>query len=170
MDDLEGYLRQGEPDKAEKAKIWRTAIGLQKMAGLKPSAYQIAIAKQHIEGEITIKEAKRRIDSYHEQLRGRNSHKNREIQGQRVDPVKASDPVNDLVNTGDDTVKGGRDTVNDTVFSLIKKDQHITAVEISERLNISLSTVWRKIKELKEKGAIERIGSDKTGHWKIIEP
>jgi ATP-dependent DNA helicase RecG len=45
----------------------------------------------------------------------------------------------------------------------------MTANEIGERLKMSLSTVRRKIKELKNKGKIERIGSDKTGHWKIIE-
>jgi predicted HTH transcriptional regulator len=34
---------------------------------------------------------------------------------------------------------------------------------------MSLSTVRSKIKDLKDNGKIERIGSDKTGHWKIIE-
>lgn len=68
-----------------------------------------------------------------------------------------------------DTVKPQIDTVNDTVFSLIQQDNKITANEISERLKMSLSTVRRKIKELRDNGKIERIGSDKTGHWKIIE-
>ena len=68
-----------------------------------------------------------------------------------------------------DTVKSENDTVNDTVFSLINQNQNITATEISERLNTSLSTVKRKIKNLKEQGIIERIGSDKTGYWKITE-
>ncbi len=36
-------------------------------------------------------------------------------------------------------------------------------------LNISLSTAKRRIKELKEKGIIERIGIDKTGKWIIVE-
>ncbi len=40
---------------------------------------------------------------------------------------------------------------------------------MSERLKMSLSTVRRKIKVLRDNGKIERIGSDKTGHWKIIE-
>ena len=61
------------------------------------------------------------------------------------------------------------DTVNDTVFDLIKKNSHITAVEISEKLKISLSTSIRRIKALKEQGKIKRIGSDKTGYWKAIE-
>ena len=70
--------------------------------------------------------------------------------------------LNDTVN---DTVK----YQNDTVFLLIKQDNKITANEISERLKISLSTVKRKIKELRDNGNLERIGSDKTGRWKVIE-
>ena len=68
-----------------------------------------------------------------------------------------------------DTVKPQIDNVNDTVFSFIKQDNKITAKEMSERLKMSLSTVRRKIKVLRDNGKIERIGSDKTGHWKIIE-
>ena len=47
MDNFEEYIRQGEPDKAEKAKVWKTAIGLQQVDGLKPSDYLIATAKQN---------------------------------------------------------------------------------------------------------------------------
>ena len=75
----------------------------------------------------------------------------------------------DTVKMQNDTVKSENGTVNDTVFSLIKQNKNITAIEISERLNLSLSTVKRKIKNLKEQGIIERIGSDKTGYWKIVE-
>jgi predicted HTH transcriptional regulator len=68
-----------------------------------------------------------------------------------------------------DTVKSQIDTVNDTVFSLMKQDKHVTAKEMSERLGISLSTVRRKIKELRDTGKIERIGSDKSGYWKLLK-
>jgi predicted HTH transcriptional regulator len=47
---------------------------------------------------------------------------------------------------------------------VIKQDS-----ERNKRLKISLSTVRRKIKELRDNGKIERIGSDKTGYWKVIE-
>ncbi len=30
IEDFDEYIRQGEPDKKEKAYIWQTAIGLQK--------------------------------------------------------------------------------------------------------------------------------------------
>jgi DNA-binding transcriptional ArsR family regulator len=74
-----------------------------------------------------------------------------------------------LADTVNDTVKPQNDTVYDTVFSLIEQDNKITANEVSDRLKLSLSTVRRKIKELRDNGKLERIGSDKTGHWKLIE-
>ena len=66
-----------------------------------------------------------------------------------------------------DTVKTVNDTVNDTVFNLIKQNNLITSTEISQQLKVSLSTAKRKIKELKESGKKERIGSDKTGRLEI---
>jgi ATP-dependent DNA helicase RecG len=77
-----------------------------------------------------------------------------------------SNLVADTVKSQIDTVI---DTVNDTVFSLMKQDKHVTAKEMSERLGISLSTVRRKIKELRDTGKIERIGSDKSGYWKLLK-
>lgn len=343
MDNFEEYIRQGEPNKAEKAKVWKIAIGLQQVDGLKPSEYLITTAKQNIEGDISFVEVKQRIDSYYKQhpikdtenrteeadkvsariaeilseqtftfspaeylsihrrlfqgiyshagkmrdynitkqewvlnaetvlyasavslkatleydfeqqkkfnfkglsqqeiieqiahfisyvwqihifgegntrttaiflikylsklgfkevnndifsehswyfrnalvranyedlsngihktekylvrflsnlLLGKNySLKNREIHVQYIDTVK----------TKVDTVN---DTVNDTVFNLIKHNTMISSTKISQQLKISLSTAKRRIKELKESGKIERIGSDKTGHWKIVK-
>ena len=73
------------------------------------------------------------------------------------------------VHPVNDTVKTQNETVNDTVFCLIKQNNKITAAKISKQLNVSLSTAKRKIKVLKEKGMIKRIGSDKTGYWKITK-
>ena len=63
--ELSEYIKQGEPNRSEKAKTWETAIGLQDVDGLKPSKYLIATAKEHIEGNIDIKEAKQKIDDYY---------------------------------------------------------------------------------------------------------
>lgn len=343
MDVFEEYLRQGEPNKAEKAKVWKTAIGLQQVDGLKPSAYLIKTAKQNIDGDITIEEVIQQIDSYYKQQPQNNDESRTEeadkvsariteilsentftfspaeyliihrrlfqgiyshagkirdynitkkewvLNGETVlyasaESLKATleydfekekkfsykglseqeiiehivhfisylwqihifgegntrttavflikylrklgykEVNNDLfaehswyfrnalvranyedlskgihkseeylirflfnlllnenhllknremhihyVDTVNDTVKQQNDTVNGAVFNLIKRNNKITATEISKRLNISLSTAKRKIKELKEKGIIERIGSDKTGNWEIIE-
>lgn len=66
MENFDEYLRQSEPNKAEKARVWKTAIGLQQIDGLKPSNYLIETAKQDIEGDITIDEVKKRIDDYYQ--------------------------------------------------------------------------------------------------------
>lgn len=65
--DLEEYIRQGEPGRVEKSEAWQTAIGLQAVDGLKTSEYLLNTAKEHIEGNITIDEAQKRIQSYYEQ-------------------------------------------------------------------------------------------------------
>ena len=52
--ELEEYIRQGEPERAEKSGAWQTAIGLQAVDGLKTSDYLLDTAKEHIEGKITI--------------------------------------------------------------------------------------------------------------------
>ena len=345
MDNFEEYLRQGEPNKAEKAKVWKTAIGLQLIDGLKPSEYLIETAKQNIEGDITIDEVKQRIESYYKQhptqtnedrteeadkvsariaemlseqtftfspveylnihrrlfqgiykfagkIRNYNITKQEWVlNGETVlygsaDSLKATleydfeqekkfsynglsqqetiehiaqfisylwqihifgegntrttaiflikylrtfgftvnnelfehhswyfrnallranyknhtksinatnkfllrflgnhllGEINTLQNREmhinySDTIKLQNDTVNDTVksendtvFSLIFENNIITATQISERMNMSLSTVKRKIKNLKERGLLERIGSDKTGYWKIMK-
>lgn len=51
--DFDDYLVAGAPGKRERACGWATAIGLQDVDGLKPSAYLIETAKRHIEGEIS---------------------------------------------------------------------------------------------------------------------
>ena len=60
------YLRQGEPSQKESAENWKTAIGLQAVDGLQPSAYLIDVAKRNIEGEITLDETRKLIDSYYQ--------------------------------------------------------------------------------------------------------
>lgn len=66
LEDFDEYIRQGEPDKKEKAYIWQTAIGLQAVDGLSTSEYLKEIAKRNIEGEITVDEVGRLIRSYYQ--------------------------------------------------------------------------------------------------------
>lgn len=70
--DLSEYIRQGEPSKAEKSVAWQAAIGLQDVDGLKVSNYLLETAKEHIEGNIDIQAAQRRIESYYEAVEVRN--------------------------------------------------------------------------------------------------
>lgn len=74
--ELEEYIKQGEPGKAEKSEAWQTAIGLQAVDGLNTSDYLLDTAKEHIEGKITIDEAQKRIHSYYEQRTVRTETEN----------------------------------------------------------------------------------------------
>ena len=64
--DFDSYIREGEPDKKEKSIAWSIATGLQQVDGLTPSPYLYETARRNIEGEISIEEAKKLIDSYYE--------------------------------------------------------------------------------------------------------
>ncbi len=66
-DPFEEYIRLGEPDKVDKAYAWQTAVGLQDVDRLRPSEYLLNTAKENIDGNISIDEAKKRIDSYYKE-------------------------------------------------------------------------------------------------------
>lgn len=84
MSEFDKYIRQGEPKQAEKARIWQTAIGLQDVDGLKTSEYLNVIAEKHIEGDITIDEARSLLDSYYESKTTRANVKERTEEADKV--------------------------------------------------------------------------------------
>ena len=67
------YIRQGEPDKREKAYVWSTAIGLQAVDGLQTSEYLQQTARRHIEGEISIEEVRDLVKTYYQSKTQRES-------------------------------------------------------------------------------------------------
>lgn len=84
--ELEKYIEQGDPIKAEKSKAWQIAIGLQAVDGLSTSAYLLDATKDHIEDKISIDEAQKRIQSYYEQQtdRAENETKEADIVSARI--------------------------------------------------------------------------------------
>ncbi len=44
----------------------------------------------------------------------------------------------------------------------------LTTKEIISKLNLSERTIYRELAALKQLGLIQRIGSDKTGHWEVV--
>ena len=65
IDPFAQYYISGEPDKAQKAYAWKTAIGLQKVDNLHVSDYLISLAVENIEGRMSITEVKNKIDEYY---------------------------------------------------------------------------------------------------------
>ena len=72
-EDLNEYIKLGEPKLKKKAAAWQTAIGLQAVDGLSVSDYLLKTAKENIEEKITDKEANARISNYYEERSDRHA-------------------------------------------------------------------------------------------------
>lgn len=64
--EFEQYLRASEPGPKERAELWQTAIGLQKVDGLEVSNFLVETAKRHIEGEVNLDGVDRLIKTYYQ--------------------------------------------------------------------------------------------------------
>ena len=53
------------------------------------------------------------------------------------------------------------------IKSNLKADPFVTYVELAELLQVSESSIARKMKDLQASGEIRRIGADKNGHWEV---
>ena len=71
--DFDEYIRQGEPAQREAAYAWSTAIGLQAVDGLTTSEYLNDLARRNIEGELTMDQVDKLLDSYYESKAAREA-------------------------------------------------------------------------------------------------
>lgn len=94
MEDFEEYKKQGEPEQSQRAENWGIAIGLQKVDNLTPSKYLIKVAKENIEGKISVDEAEEQITSYYKQNPAKTLQEHNE---KEADEVSAR--INRLLST-----------------------------------------------------------------------
>lgn len=59
------------------------------------------------------------------------------------------------------------DVTEKRILELLKDNSKYKTSELAEMLDISRKTVSIKLKNLREKGIIERVGSDRKGYWNI---
>jgi ATP-dependent DNA helicase RecG len=57
----------------------------------------------------------------------------------------------------------------DAIVELLRSKPELSFAQMAPLLSKSESTIERAIGKLKASGRLERIGSDKGGHWKVIE-
>ena len=69
----------------------------------------------------------------------------------------------------DGKVAGELNATQLKIVNAMKKDPMITAVKLAEQFGMSEYGIRKNIAKLKESGVIERLGSDKTGSWKVNE-
>ena len=63
---FEEYKNHTDKDVRERANNWGAAIGLQNVDGLSVSEFLILLARQQIEGEITMDEVTQRLNEHYE--------------------------------------------------------------------------------------------------------
>ena len=72
--------------------------------------------------------------------------------------------------TGDQTCQQVNDGVNDEVNKLLnylKLHPDYTVTQFAEHFEVSRKTIAARLKKLKDKGYIERVGSSRKGYWKV---
>jgi ATP-dependent DNA helicase RecG len=86
----------------------------------------------------------------------------------------------DAVNGFSDPVKGFNDAVKDlenrfkltknqiSILKAVKGNKKITQKKLSEIVGITQKNILNNMKKLKEIGVLKRVGSDKTGYWKVV--
>ncbi len=57
----------------------------------------------------------------------------------------------------------------DKILAMVRANPKATAQKMALALGVTDKTIKRHLKALREQGRIQRVGSDKSGHWEIIE-
>ncbi len=78
---------------------------------------------------------------------------------QKISSEKRNERINERINA---LTKNAR-----SILESIEKKPRITQVQLAEHLNLTEQYIRKLIKKLKNAALIQRIGSNKTGFWKI---
>ena len=84
---------------------------------------------------------------------------------QENDLIKA---VSDLIKAVSDPIKSFSDPIKERLYQAVLKDGALNYAEYAAIIGASEATVKRRLGELKKDGFIIRVGSNKTGHWEIM--
>lgn len=69
----------------------------------------------------------------------------------------------------DEMIIAQKETTQEKIYTLIKKNLSITQIEMARILNLTRDGISYHIKILKELGIIERVGATKNGIWKVLK-
>lgn len=58
---------------------------------------------------------------------------------------------------------------SEKIIALLKEDNKRTAKELSKIIGVSDRAVEKQIAKLQQQGKLTRVGSDKAGHWKVMD-
>jgi fido (protein-threonine AMPylation protein) len=72
------------------------------------------------------------------------------------------------VNNKNGGVNSGVSLLQKQIIDFMQQNPQISVAEIAKQSNRPRRTIENNVKKLKEKGIIARVGSDKTGSWRIL--
>lgn len=78
-----------------------------------------------------------------------------------------NDNLQEQSGTVNDTVNGTVNKTEKNILELLSMDYSLTLSDLMQKTGKSERTVKRALASLKAKGLIVRVGSDKTGYWKV---
>ena len=59
--------------------------------------------------------------------------------------------------------------VSDKILIIVRADPKATAQKMALSLGVTDKTIKRHLKALREQGQLQRVGSDKAGHWEVVK-
>ena len=80
--------------------------------------------------------------------------------------VKFTEPEDRIIRVTDRVTDKVTDKEHQ-VLQMLYEDPGYTMPQLAEMIGVSRKTVAGYLKNLKEKGVIERVGSDQKGYWRI---
>ena len=78
-------------------------------------------------------------------------------------------PVNVLDKAENNVRESKVDARRNSIIELLLADGAITMSDLAKALNVSIKTIQRDLDELRNQKRLERIGSDASGSWKILD-
>lgn len=77
--------------------------------------------------------------------------------------------MNYPIKATSDPIKVFGDPIKQQLYQAVAQDGTPNYAEYAAQLGVSEATIKHRLGELKKEGVIIRIGSNKTGHWKVVK-
>lgn len=74
----------------------------------------------------------------------------------------------DLIRPASDLINVISDPITERLYQVIQENNKLNYAEYGILLGVSKATVKRRLGELRKAGMIMRVGSNKTGYWKVV--
>ena len=138
------------------------------------TAFRVNLHRKTLETEDTNDQEKTEEQGHENTARGQTelAHEPNEPDSESNEPDHEpngpdSEPENHQHEPNQDTDNGHKVT-EERVLSVIRGDESISINQMAVALNISRSTVKRAIAKLRQQNRLDRIGSNRSGKWKVL--